>query len=101
MTSYTYRDILVVRDATALTASVSGGTIGLPQNVYTLDSPLNDATTAKVWTQEVRVAGTGRRFPWVLGGFASHMDRQYGQDLPGCRLRAGDGHPDGRAPRAS
>ena len=81
VTSYTYRDILVVRDSTALTASVSGGTIGLPQNVYTLDAPLNDATTAKVWTQEVRVAGTGRRFPWVLGGFVSHMDRQYGQNL--------------------
>src|SRR5882762_1791654 len=30
ITSYTYRDVLVVRDATALTASITGGSIGLP-----------------------------------------------------------------------
>ena len=47
ITSYTDRDILVVRDATALTASITGGSIGLPENVYTLDAPLDDATTAK------------------------------------------------------
>ena len=29
VTSYMYRDVLVVRDATALTASITGGTIGL------------------------------------------------------------------------
>ena len=81
VTSYTYRDLLVVRDATALTGSITGGTIGLPENAYTLDAPLDDATTAKVWTQEVRVSGTGRRFPYVLGGFFSHTDRQYGQNL--------------------
>ena len=101
VTSYTYRDILVVRDSTALTASVTGGTIGLPQNVYTLDAPLNDATTAKVWTQEVRVAGSGRRFPWVLGAFASHMDRQYGQNLPVAGFEQATGIPTTglRAPR--
>lgn len=101
VTSYTYRDVLVVRDATALTASVSGGTIGLPQNVYTLDAPLDDATTAKVWTQEVRVAGTGRRFPWVLGGYVSHTDRQYGQDLVVAGFEQATGIPTTglRAPR--
>src|SRR6267378_2965182 len=80
ITSYTYRDVLVVRDATALTASITGGSIGLPPRVYSLDAPLNDATTAKVWTQEVRVAGRTR--PWVAGGFFSHTNRDYGQDLP-------------------
>lgn len=101
VTSYTYRDVLVVRDATALTASISGGTIGLPQSVYTLDAPLDDATTAKVWTQEVRVAGTGRRFPWVLGGFASHTDRQYGQNLLVAGFEEATGIPTTglRAPR--
>ena len=44
ITSYTDRDVLVVRDATALTASITGGSIGLPENVYTLDAPLDDAT---------------------------------------------------------
>jgi iron complex outermembrane recepter protein len=57
ITSYTYRDILVIRDATALTGSITGGSIGLPEPVYTLDAPLDDATTAKVWTEELRVSG--------------------------------------------
>ena len=87
ITSYTYRDILVVRDATALTASITGGSIGLPANVYTLNAPLNDATTAKAWTQELRFSGGLRPFPWVAGGFYSHRDRDYGQNLLGDRLR--------------
>ena len=80
ITSYTYRDVLVIRDATALTASITGGSIGLPQRVYTLNAPLNDATTAKAWTQELRFAG-GKARPWVAGGFFSHADRDYGQNL--------------------
>ncbi|HEX3126412.1 MAG TPA: TonB-dependent receptor [Thermoanaerobaculia bacterium] len=81
VTTYTDRDILVVRDATALTASITGGSIGLPQNVYTLDAPLNDATTAQVWTQEIRLAGERDRLQWLTGAFYSTMDRDYGQDL--------------------
>lgn len=81
ITSYTRRNILVVRDATALTASITGGTIGLPENIYTLDAPLNDATTSKVWTQEVRLAGGQDRLRWVVGGFYSHNHRHYAQDL--------------------
>jgi len=81
ITSYTYRDILVIRDAGALTSSITGGSIGLAENIYTLDSPLDDATKAKVWTQELRVAGGKNRYPWVAGGFFSHTDRDYGQNL--------------------
>jgi iron complex outermembrane recepter protein len=81
VTSYMYRDVLVVRDATALTASITGGTIGLPQNVYTLDAPLDDATKAKVWTQEARLTGSRDRLHWVAGGFFSRTSRDYGQDL--------------------
>src|SRR5262249_27391365 len=44
ITSFSSRDILVVRDATALTASITGGSIGKPESVYTLDAPLDDAT---------------------------------------------------------
>ena len=82
VTSYTYRDLLVIRDATALTASITGGSLGLSPAAYTLDAPLNDATTAKVWTQEVRVAGGRDEIPWVAGAFFSHTDRHYGQSLP-------------------
>jgi len=81
ITSYTSRDILVVRDATALTGSVTGGTLGLSDRVYTLDAPLHDATKAKVFTQEVRLAGGGNRVRWLLGGFYGKSKRDYGQSL--------------------
>ena len=81
ITSYGYRDVLVVRDATALTASITGGSIGLSESAYTIDAPLYDATTAKTFTQELRIAGGTERFPWVAGGFFSRQDRDYGQDL--------------------
>ncbi len=83
ITSYTDRNLLVVRDAGALTSSITGGSIGLPENVYTLDSPLNDATKAKVFTEEFRVSGASKqKVEWVAGGFIEHMDRHYGQTLP-------------------
>ena len=81
ITSYIYRDVLVVRDATALTASITGGTIGLAEPIYSLDAPLLDFTTAKTWTQEVRLSSTQGRFPWVAGAFFSRQDRDYRQDL--------------------
>jgi iron complex outermembrane recepter protein len=81
ITSYTKRDVLVVRDAGALTSSITGGSIGLPANVYTLDSPLDDKTDAKVWTQEVRLAGSRDKLQWVVGGFYSDTRRDYGQSL--------------------
>src|SRR5688572_5015975 len=82
ITSYVYRDVLVKRDATALTASITGGSIGLGENIYTLDAPLFDATTANVWSQEVRLSGRQERFHWVGGLFYSHTGRDYGQSLP-------------------
>lgn len=82
ITSFTDRDILVIRDATALTASITGGSIGLPEAVYTLDAPLFDATTVKAFTQEFRLARTMPRWQWLVGAFYSTVDRDYGQNLP-------------------
>ena len=80
VTSYASRDILVVRDAGALTSSITGGSLGLPESVYTLDAPLKDATTANVFTQEVRLAGSaGGRARWLVGGFFGNTKRDYGQ----------------------
>jgi len=93
VTSYTYRDILVVRDAGALTSSITGGSLGLPENVYTLNAPLDDATQAKVWTQELRLAGGQPRLNWVGGGFFSHTDRHYAQNLPVTGFTALTGIP--------
>ncbi|MBC8647495.1 MAG: TonB-dependent receptor [Thermoanaerobaculia bacterium] len=81
ITSYTDRDILVVRDAGALTSSITGGSFGLPENVYTLDAPLADATTASGWTQEIRLSGTTGRLQWLAGGFYSDAEKDYGQHL--------------------
>src|SRR6185369_1440507 len=57
ITSFTDRDVVVNRDTTTLTASITGGNIGLPESVYTIDSPLIDTTHAKVFTEELRFAG--------------------------------------------
>jgi iron complex outermembrane receptor protein len=81
ITSYTHRDVLVVRDATALTASITGGSIGLPPNVYTLNAPLDDATKANVFSQELRLSGKTKGFTWLGGVFYTHMTRHYGQNL--------------------
>src|SRR5581483_6479114 len=83
ISSYTHRNLLVRRDATALTGSITGGTIGLPPSVYTLDAPLNDTTKLETFTQEARVASNSPgRFQWVAGGFYSYVTRDYAQDLP-------------------
>ena len=83
VTSFTNRDIRVLRDSGALTGSVTGGSIGLPENVYTLDAPLDDKTHASGWTQEVRVSGDmlNNRLRWLVGAFYANSERQYNQDL--------------------
>ncbi len=81
ITSYIHRDIDVVRDAGALTASITGGSFGFPENVYTLNAPLDDHTTAKGWTEELRFSGGNGPFQWVAGGFYSDAKKKYGQNL--------------------
>ncbi|HKF43286.1 MAG TPA: TonB-dependent receptor [Thermoanaerobaculia bacterium] len=93
VTSYTHRDILVVRDATALTASITGGSIGLAEKVYTLNAPLDDATSAWSITEEMRLSGGKDRFKWVGGIFYGHTHRAYGQSLPVTGFQAATGIP--------
>jgi len=81
VTGWTYRDILVVRDAGALTSSITGGSIGLPASVYTLNAPLDDKTTVHGLTQELRLAGGVDRLKWLVGGFYAGNTRKYGQSL--------------------
>jgi iron complex outermembrane recepter protein len=101
ITSYTYRDVLVVRDAGALTSSITGGSVGLPEEIYTLNAPLDDATQSRVVTQEVRFAGGGGRGRWLVGGFYSTNRRDYGQSLLVSGFEAASGIPTQglRAPR--
>jgi iron complex outermembrane receptor protein len=93
ITSYTDRDVLVVRDATALTASITGGSIGLPESVFTIDGPLDDATTAEVLTQELRLSGQKDRLDWVVGIFYSTTERNYNQSLLVGGFQAASGIP--------
>ncbi len=90
ITSYTDRDLLVLRDASALTLGVISGLLGLPRDiadaaVETLDGPLFDETTVEMFTQEIRLSSAyegDRDFDWVIGAFYSDIDRDYGQTLP-------------------
>ena len=85
VSSFTNRNLLVSRDATQLTGSVTydifGGTP--PLNSVRLNSNLLDNTEVEVFTQELRLASDYEgRFQWVVGGFYSDIQRDYGQTLP-------------------
>lgn len=82
VTTYTDRDILVSRDASALTGSVSAD-LGFPDAGILLPSNLVDTTGVKQFTQEIRVnsAGTGA-FQWLVGGYYANVKRDYTQRLP-------------------
>jgi iron complex outermembrane receptor protein len=86
VTSYVHRNILVSRDASALTGSVYvsfAGAAPLAIGGAALDSNLRDTTKLKQFTQELRLSSTGTGpFQWVFGGFYSHVDRKYAQRLP-------------------
>ena len=82
VSSYTNRDILVSRDASALTGSVSVD-LGFPAAGVRLPSNLLDSTKLFQFTQELRFASTGSGpFQWVFGAFYSTVDRNYQQTLP-------------------
>ena len=82
VTSYINRDILVSRDASALSGSVSVD-LGFPDAGVLLPSNLVDTTDLETWTQELRIASDNDSpFQWVVGGFYSKVDRVYQQTLP-------------------
>ena len=80
--SYTDRDILVSRDASALTGSVSVD-LGYPDDAVTLPSNLRDGTTVEQDTFELRAASNDDGdFDWLVGAFFSDTQRTYSQRLP-------------------
>jgi len=82
VTSYIDRDILVSRDASALTGSVSVD-LGFPDAGVLLPSNLRDTTTLETFTQELRLASDNAGpFQWLFGGFYSDVERVYSQVLP-------------------
>ncbi len=82
VTSYIDRNILVSRDASALTGSVSVD-LGFPAAGVLLPSNLRDTTDLETFTQELRLASNNSSpFQWLIGGFYSKVDRVYAQRLP-------------------
>ncbi len=82
VTTYTKREILVSRDASALTGSVSVD-LGFPSAAVLLPSRLNDTTDLKSFTQELRLSSNGKGpLQWLVGAFFSDTDRKYAQRLP-------------------
>ncbi len=82
VSSFANRDILVSRDASALSGSVSVS-FGLPEAAVLLPSNLRDTTNLQTITQEVRLASDNDSpFQWLVGAFYSEVDREYAQRLP-------------------
>ena len=82
VTSYIDRDILVSRDASALTSSVSSD-LAFPTASFLLPSNLRDSTNYQSLTQEVRLSSnTDGPFQWLAGVFYSENERDYNQRLP-------------------
>ncbi|MBL8518969.1 MAG: TonB-dependent receptor [Betaproteobacteria bacterium] len=82
VTTHTERDILVSRDASALTGSVSVD-LGFPAAGVLLPSRLNDTTDLKSFTQELRLSSKSKGpLQWVVGAFFADTDRKYAQRLP-------------------
>ena len=86
VTTYTNRDILVSRDASALTGSVTASPFarfGVPAAAQFLASNLRDTTQVEQISQELRLSSNGSGpFQYVVGGFYTHIDRKYQQRLP-------------------
>ena len=82
VSSYSDRNILVSRDASALSGSVSVD-LGFPDAAVLLPSNLRDTTDLNAFTQEVRLASdSSGPLQWLVGAFYSSTDRFYRQRLP-------------------
>jgi iron complex outermembrane receptor protein len=82
ITSYTDRKLVVLRDASQLTGSVTYQFGGTSTDVRT-NSPLYDHNAIGSFSEEVRLSSSGKGpLQWVVGAFFEHLNRVYGQDLP-------------------
>ena len=82
ISSYTDREVVVTRDATSLTGSVTFDIGGTAAEVR-IPSPLFDTTKLHAFSQEVRLSSANEgAFQWVAGAFYQDLGRRYGQNLP-------------------
>jgi len=82
VSSYTDREILVSRDGSALTGSVTID-LGYPEEAILLPSNLRDTTELEQDSYELRFASNGdSALQWVFGVFYAETERNYAQRLP-------------------
>ncbi len=80
--SYINRDLLVSRDASALTGSVSVD-LGFAEDQVANPSNLRDTTDLEQITHELRLSSDDDgAFQWLAGVFYSDVERDYSQRLP-------------------
>ena len=80
--SYINRDLLVSRDASALTGSVSVD-VGAAEDEVLRPSNLRDTTDLEQMTHELRLSSNDNRaLQWLAGVFYSNVERNYSQRLP-------------------
>lgn len=81
--SYINRDLLVSRDASALTGSVGIDPIGFPDENISIPSNLRDTTDLEQMTHELRLSSNDDgALQWLAGVFYSDVERDYSQRLP-------------------
>lgn len=77
------RDLLVSRDASALTGSVGVSPFGFADAGVLFASNLQDTTELEQFTQEVHLTSvTESPLQWLVGIFYSDLQRDYAQRLP-------------------
>jgi len=82
VTSYVDRSVVVLRDASQLTGSVTKDVGGTDAQAR-FNSPLYDTTDLQTFSQEIRLGSSGEGpFQWIAGVFYQQYDRDYGQNLP-------------------
>ncbi len=82
ITSVLSRDILVSRDSSALTGSVTVD-LDYPIEAVSIPANLRDTTELSQFTQEIRLASNNDgKLNWLVGFFRTQMDRDYSQRLP-------------------
>jgi len=80
--SYINRDLLVSRDASALTGSVSVD-LGFAEDQVANPSNLRDTTDLEQMTHELRLSSSDDgALQWLAGVFYSDVERDYSQRLP-------------------
>ena len=81
VSTFTDRDIEIIRDGSALLHSVSLD-LGYDLAITDVPTDFTDVTQYEAFTQELRLASNGEGpLQWLVGGFFSEIDREFAQSV--------------------